>query len=244
MKHILGHVRRAVDDYQMIEEGDKVAVALSGGKDSITLLHALKTLQRFYRHFDLIAISVNPGFENFDESLLQKICRDINVPLFIEHYDIKTIVFEDRKEKNPCSLCANLRRGILNTTAKREGCNKLALGHNQDDVLQTFLMNFFYAGSLNTFSPINLMNRSGITAIRPLIYTTEKETQKFIRRAGLTILPKVCPMDGKSIREDMKQLIDQLGNKLPYIRSNMLGAIERANINGWNVTKLQKKEEI
>lgn len=161
MKHILGHVRRAVEDYNMIEEGDKIAVALSGGKDSITLLHSLKTLQYFYpKHFDLIAISVNPGFDFFDESFLEHICNDCGVPLFIEKYDIKSIVFNDRKEKNPCSLCANLRRGILNTTAKREGCNKLALGHNLDDVLETFLMNFFYAGCLNTFSPVNYMNRS------------------------------------------------------------------------------------
>lgn len=237
MKHILGHVRRAVEDYNMIEDGDKVAVALSGGKDSITLLFALKTLQRFFKHFDLIAISVNPGFDGFDEDFLKKICKEADIPLFIERYDIKSIVFQDRKEKNPCSLCANLRRGILNTTAKREGCNKLALGHNQDDVLQTFLMNFFYAGSLNTFSPINYMNRSGITAIRPLIYVTERDTQKFIKRAKLSTLQKVCPMDGHSTREEMKNLIDSLGLKLPYIRSNMIGAIERNEINGWKVNK-------
>lgn len=233
MKHILGRIRRAVDDYNMIDDGDKVAVALSGGKDSVTMLFALKTLQRFYKNFDLIAISVNPGFENFDEELLKNICKRADVPLYIERYDIKSIVFEDRNEKNPCSLCANLRRGIINTTANREGCNKIALGHNQDDVLQTFLMNFFYAGSLNTFSPVNLMSRSGITAIRPLIYTTERDNQKFVKRANLETLPKVCPMDGVSTREDMKNLIDSLGVKLPYIRSNMIGAIERAKINGW-----------
>lgn len=237
MKHILGHVRRAVEDYNMIDDGDKIAVALSGGKDSITLLFALKTLQRFFKHFDLIAISVNPGFDGFDEDFLKSICDKADVPLFIEQYDIKTIVFNDRKEKNPCSLCANLRRGILNTTAKREGCNKLALGHNQDDVLQTFLMNFFYAGSLNTFSPVNFMSRSGLTAIRPLIYVTERDTQKFIKRANLSTLNKVCPMDGVSTREEMKKLIDSLSLKLPYIRSNMLGAIERNEINGWKETK-------
>lgn len=237
MKHILGHILRAVDDYQMIENGDKIAVALSGGKDSITMLYALKTLQRFYKSFDLIAISINPGFDNFDEDLLKKICEDVGVPLFIERYDIRTIVFQDRKEKNPCSLCANLRRGILNTTAKREGCNKLALGHNQDDVLQTFLMNFFYAGSLNTFAPLNFMSRSEITVIRPLIYTTEKDNKKFIKRAELSTISKVCPMDGNSTREEMKNLIDSLSLKLPYIRSNMLGAIERGEINGWKVHK-------
>jgi len=236
MKHILGHVRRAIEDYNMIEEGDKIAVALSGGKDSITLLKALKNLQIFYpKHFDLITISVNPGFDFFDENFLINLCKTIDVPLFIEKYDIKTIVFNDRCEKNPCSLCANLRRGILNTSAKREGCNKLALGHNQDDVLETFLMNFFYAGNLSTFGPINYMNRSEITAIRPLIYVTEKETKNYIKRSGLSVMPKVCPMDGNSTREDMKKLIYSLSLKLPYIRSNMLGAIERNNINGWKV---------
>ena len=237
MKHILGHVRRAVDDYNMIEDGDKIAVALSGGKDSITLLFALKNLQRFYKKFDLIAISVNPGFDFFDEELLKDICKKVDVPLFIENYDIKTIIFNDRKEKNPCSLCANLRRGILNTACNREGCTKLALGHNQDDVLQTFLMNFFYAGSLNTFAPVSYMDRSKITVIRPLIYTTEKDNTKYIKRASLKTMNKLCPMDGNSTREDMKNLIDKLSLKLPYIRSNMLGAIERNNINGWKVTK-------
>lgn len=245
MKHILGRVRRAVEDYNMIEEGDKIAVALSGGKDSITLLKALKTLQIFYpKYFELIAISVNPGFEYFDEAFLQNICNSVGVPLFIERYDIKDIIFNDRKEKNPCSLCANLRRGILNSAATRENCNKLALGHNQDDVLETFLMNFFYAGNLSTFGPVNHMSRSNITAIRPLIYVTEKDTKNFIKRSGLSAMPKVCPMDGNSTREDMKNLIYSLSNKLPYIRSNMLGAIERNYINGWKVPNTQKNKEL
>lgn len=234
MKHILGHIRRAIDDYNMIEEGDKIAVALSGGKDSIAMLKGLKNLQIFYpKHFDLIAISVNPGFDFFDEGFLQKTCDEIGVELFIERYDIQSIVFEDRKEKNPCSLCANLRRGILNTAANREHCNKLALGHNLDDVLETFLMNFFYAGSLNTFAPINYMSKSGITAIRPIIYIPEKDIKKYIKRSGTAVMPKVCPNDGHSTREDMKDLINDLNLKLPYIRSNMLGAIKRNKINGW-----------
>ena len=237
MKHIVGHVRRAIEDYNMINDGDKVAVALSGGKDSITLLFALKVLQKFYKKFDLIAISVNPGFEFFNEDFLKDICKKADVPLFIEKYDIKTIIFNDRKEKNPCSLCANLRRGILNTACNREGCNKLALGHNQDDVLQTFLMNLFYAGSINTFAPISYMDRSKVTVIRPLIYTTERDNKKYIKRAGLETMNKVCPMDGNSTREEMKKLIDDLSVKLPYIRSNMLGAIERNEVNGWKDTK-------
>lgn len=238
LKHILGHIRRAVEDYNMIEQGDKIAVALSGGKDSVTLLNGLKTLQIFYpKHFELIAISINPGFDSFNEELLKRICGKAEVPLFIEKYDIKTIVFDERKEENPCSLCANLRRGILNSTAKREQCNKLALGHNLDDVLETFMMNLFYGGSLNTFAPINYMSRSELTVIRPLIYIQEKETKKYIKSNNIEIMPKVCPMDGKSTREDMKKLLDELSVKLPYIRSNIIGAIQRNKINGWKVTR-------
>ena len=210
MKHILGRVRRAVEDYNMIEEGDKIAVALSGGKDSITLLKALKTLQIFYpNRFELIAISVNPGFEYFDEAFLQNICDSVSVPLFIERYDIKDIVFNDRKEKNPCSLCANLRRGILNSAAIRENCNKLALGHNQDDVLETFLLNLFYTGSIGTFSPLSYMDRTKITLIRPMVYIPEKEVRKFVRRQGIEVMPKVCPMDGVSKRESIKENEDR-----------------------------------
>jgi len=182
-------MRKAIEDYNMIEDGDKIAVALSGGKDSISLLKGLKNLQIFYpKKFDLIAISVNPGFESFDTELLQKTCDEIGVPFFEEKYDISKIVFEDRKEKNPCSLCANLRRGILNSAAKREHCNKIALGHNLDDVIETFLMNLFFAGNISTFSPTSYMSRSGLTVIRPLVYASEKDTKRYIKRSGSKIM--------------------------------------------------------
>ena len=168
MQKILSHMRKAIEEYSMIEENDKIAICLSGGKDSITMLHAFKNLQIFYpKHFDIIAVSINPGFEFFDTNLSQKICDDIDVPLFIENSHAQEIVFDIRKEKNPCSLCANLRRGIINSVAIREGCNKIALGHNQDDVLQTFLLNLFYTGSIGTFAPKSYMDRSKITLIRP-----------------------------------------------------------------------------
>ena len=145
MQRILSHMRKAIEEYKMIEENDKIGVCLSGGKDSITMLHAFKALQRFYpKKFEFIAISINPGFDFFDINLLQKICDDLEVPLFIENSNAKEIVFDIRKEKNPCSLCANLRRGVINSIAIREGCNKIAIGHNQDDVLETFLLNLFY----------------------------------------------------------------------------------------------------
>ena len=227
-------MRKAIEEYKMIEEGDKIAVCLSGGKDSITMLYAFKALQRFYpKKFEIIAVSIDPGFEFFDTQLLENICSNVNIPLFIGKSNAKEIVFDIRKEKNPCSLCANLRRGILNSTAIENGCNKLALGHNEDDVLETFFLNMLYAGNLNTFSPVSYMDRSKITLIRPLIYAPEKEIKKFIRRNNIKVMPKSCPMDGASKREYMKDLLYKFTIEIPNVRANLIGAIKRAGINGW-----------
>ena len=228
MQKILSHMRKAIEEYKMIEEGDKIAICLSGGKDSITMLHAFKALQRFYpKHFDIIAISIDPGFEFFDTEFLRKICSDLEIPLFIEKSNAKEIVFDIRKEKNPCSLCANLRRGAINSVAIEQGCNKIALGHNQDDVIETFLLNLLYTGSIGTFAPMSYMDRTKITLIRPLIYTPEKETKRFIKKNNLSVMPVVCPMDGKSKREDMKNLIFTLSKTIPMVRANLFGAIKR-----------------
>lgn len=235
MQRILSYMRKAIEEYNMIEENDKIAVCLSGGKDSITLLHAFKALQRFYpKKFELIAISINPCFEFFDTTLLQNLCDNLEIPLFIEKTHAKEIVFDIRKEKNPCSLCANLRRGAINSVAVREGCNKIALGHNQDDVLETFLLNLFYTGSIGTFSPVSHMDRTGITLIRPLVYTPEKETKRFVKKNNLTVMPKVCPMDGTSKREDMRLMIFSLQKNIPMIRANLFGAIQR-NLPDWKI---------
>lgn len=238
MQKILSKMRKAIDDYQMIQEGDKIAVALSGGKDSVTLLYALKNLQIFYpKKFEIMAITVNPGFDNFDTELLNKIADDVGVELVIASSDIKTIVFDIRNEKNPCSLCANLRRGILNSVAKEHGCNKIALGHNEDDVLETFLLNMIYAGNMSTFAPISYMDRSNMTLIRPLIYTPEKYMKNFIKRNNIEIMPKVCPMDGQSKREYALELLKEIEIQYKHSRSNIIGAIKRANINGWKEFK-------
>lgn len=235
MQRILSHMRKAIEEYHMIEEGDKIAICLSGGKDSITMLHAFKALQRFYpKKFEIIAISIDPGFEFFDIQFLQKICDDLEIPLFVEKSNAKEIVFDIRKEKNPCSLCANLRRGVINSIAIHEGCNKIALGHNQDDVLETFLLNLLYTGNIGTFAPVSFMDRTKITLIRPLIYTPEKETKRFVKKSGLSVMPKVCPMDGTSKREDMKQLIFNLSKNIPMIRANLFGAIQR-NLPEWKI---------
>lgn len=233
MQRILSHFRKAIEEYKMIEEGDKIAVCLSGGKDSITMLQSFKALQRFYpKKFELIAISIDPGFDFFNTDFLNTICKPLEIPLFIEKSNAKEIVFDIRKEKNPCSLCANLRRGVINSIAIREGCNKIALGHNQDDVLETFLLNLLYTGSINTFSPVSYMDRSQITLIRPLIYTPEKEIKRYVKKNNISVMPKVCPMDGVSKREDMKQLIFSLSKNIPMVRANLFGAIQR-NLEDW-----------
>jgi len=212
----------------------KSQFGLSGGKDSITLLMGLKTLQRFYsKKFEIIAISINPGFDFFNTDFLQNLCKEIDVPYIEEESHIKEIVFDIRQEKNPCSLCANLRRGILNSTAIREGCNKIALGHNEDDVLETFFLNLLYGGSINTFAPTSYMDRSGVTLIRPLIYAPEKSIKTFVKKNNVQTMNKCCPMDGVSKREDMKDLIKKLQTQIPTVKTNIYGAIKRSNIKGW-----------
>jgi len=234
MQRILSYIRKAVDDYNMISDGDKIAVGLSGGKDSITLLMGLKALQRFYnKKFEIVAISVNPGFDFFDSKFLKNICSNLEIPYFEEQSHIKEIVFDIRNEKNPCSLCANLRRGILNSVAIRENCNKIALGHNEDDVLETFFLNLLYGGSIGTFAPVSYMDRSNITLIRPLIYAPEKSIKTFIKKNNIEVMNKCCPMDGVSKREDMKNLIHSLQKDIPMVKTNIYGAIKRSNIKGW-----------
>ena len=238
MQKILGYMRKAIDNYNMIEDGDKIAVALSGGKDSITMLMGFKNLQRFYpKKFDIIAVTINPGFEVFNVDFLEKLCKDLDVPFIVENGHMQEIVFDIRNEKNPCSLCANIRRGMLNSIAIREGCNKIAVGHNEDDVLETFLMNLFYAGSINTFAPISYMDRSKITLIRPLIYAPEKYIRSFVKRNNIQVMPKACPMDGYSKREDMKNFLLTIQKDIPHIRANLYGAIKRGNINGFKEFK-------
>ncbi|MDO5555801.1 MAG: ATP-binding protein [Clostridia bacterium] len=235
MQKILSYIRKAVDNFNMIQDGDKIAVALSGGKDSITMLMGLKNLQRFYpKKFNIIAISINPGFEFFNSEFLKSTCKKIGVEYIEEKSNIKEIVFDIRNEKNPCSLCANLRRGILNSVAIRENCNKIALGHNEDDVLETFFLNLLYGGNINTFAPISYMDRSKITLIRPLIYAPEKSIKTFVKKNNIEIMPKCCPMDGSSKRENMKKLIWEFQKEIPNVKANIYGAIQRSNIKGWN----------
>ena len=237
MKKLLSLVRAAVDRYDMIDDGDKIAVGVSGGKDSLALLYALARLRSFYpKHFEVIAITLDYRFGGMDGdySEIQKLCDSLDVKYIVKKTDLWDVIFNIRKEKNPCSLCANLRRGIINSVAKREGCNKIALGHNLDDVIETFIMNLKYAGNISTFSPKSYMDRSGITMIRPLILLTEKDTNHFVKKYNKQVMPKVCPMDENTKREDIKAEIFAWQKEIPTIKANLFGAISR-NIDGWKM---------
>lgn len=242
MKQILSSIRKAVDDYGMINEGDKIAVALSGGKDSVTLLLALKNLQIFYpKHFELMALTIDPGSETFDTTEMEKLCEKIGVEYVIEKTHIKEVVFDIRKEKNPCSLCANLRRGALNSVAEEHGCNKVALGHHKDDVIETLLLSLFYEGNINTFAPTTYLSRKNITTIRPMIYLEEKEIKSFAKRNDIPIMKKTCAADGYTKREFIKELIKELSKKIPRLKACIFGAVQRSNIKGWE--KVESEEE-
>lgn len=234
MQKILGPMRKAITDFNMIEEGDKIAIGLSGGKDSITLLYAMHRLKQFYPiNFEIVAITINPGFDNFNITNLKDICEELNIELIVQNSYIKDIVFDLRNEKSPCSLCANLRRGILNSTAIEHNCNKIALGHHEDDVIETFLLNLFYVGNISTFAPVTYLSRSDIYTIRPMIYVPEKDIKSFAKKSNLPVSKKCCPIDGHTKREYIKNLIYSLSKDIPPLRKSIIGAIRRSNIKGW-----------
>lgn len=245
MRKILGCVRRAINDFEMIADGDKIAVGLSGGKDSISLLTALKLYQRFSpERFELIAVMIDGGFKggNPDEvEALKEYCRMLDVPLIIEKTDIATIVFDIRKESNPCSLCAKMRRGALNTKCAEIGANKLALAHNSEDVLETFLLSFIYEGRLSTFQPVSYMNRTGITLIRPLIYAAEGDIKGAARRLNFPIVNNPCPKNHYSQREYMKNLVRTVKKDIPFARDRMFEAV--VNADRYNLFPLKHGKE-
>lgn len=231
MKHILGYIRKAVNDFGMIEDGDKVAVGLSGGKDSILLLLSLARLRTFYpKKFELIAITLDMGLSGFDTTYLEKLCKDNDVEYIVEETQIAEIVFDVRQEKNPCSLCANLRRGILYDTAKKLGCNKVALGHHVDDVMETFLMSLLYEGRVNTFLPVTYLSRKDITMIRPMVYVPESEILHLMKKYELQTVKTKCPIDGETKRQYMKDLIRKLEKENTGVRESLFGAICRSEV--------------
>lgn len=239
IKRILSFVRRAVDDYSMIEDGDRIGVGVSAGKDSLTLLYALAELRRFYpKKFEIIAITVDMGFEGMDFSPIEELCRELDVPYVVAPTQIAKIIFDVRREKNPCSLCAKMRRGALHDECKRQGCNKLALGHHFDDVVETFMLNLFFEGRLGSFSPVTYLSRKDLTMIRPLIYAQEKDVRYFVNRHPLPVITSPCPADKATERESMKQLLSELERNNKGLRHRIFGAIQKAGLDGYKEAKL------
>lgn len=244
LQEIIGKIRKASEDFNMIEDGDKIAVGLSGGKDSITLLYALYYLQKFYKKkFELMAITIHPGSTTFDPSKLTDICNELKIPYIIYNSNISNVVFDIRKEKNPCSLCANMRRGILNSIAVENGCTKVALGHHMDDAMETFLMSLLLNGKVHTFAPVTYLSRISVKTIRPMIYVEEKTIRALAKEKKFPVMGKCCPADGFTKRDYMTDLIKDLRKDIPRVREHIFGAIKRSNIKGWENLSENNKDE-
>ena len=224
-KPLLAKIRRASREYGLIQPYDKIAVGLSGGKDSTVMLYALSVLQKTLPiPFELQGISLDVGWNN-DYQIIGQYCQQLGVPFHLEQTNIGRIVYEERKETNPCSLCANMRRGAINHTAKALGCNKVALGHHLDDALETFLMSLVFEGRMHTFSPRTYLSRADITVIRPMIYVYEKDIITAARQLELPVVPNNCPADGITKRHSMKEELSRLEAMNSTVRERMLHAI-------------------
>lgn len=234
LQQVLSFVRKAVDDYNMIEENDKIAIGISGGKDSLTLLYALHGLKRFYpKHFEIHAVTVDLGFKNLNLEEIKALCESLGVEYTIVSTDIAHIIFEDRKESNPCSLCAKMRKGALNDAIKAAGCNKVAYAHHKDDVVETMLMSLIFEGRFHTFSPVTYLDRTGLTVIRPLMYMNEADVIGFINKYEVPVVKSPCPADGYTKREYVKNLLKQLNQENPGVKERMFTAIQSGNLKGW-----------
>lgn len=236
MKKLLSLTRAAVDKYNMIEAGDKIAVGVSGGKDSLALLYALAKLRDFYpKPFSLVAITLDYQFNGVAEDYteIEALCKELQVEYIVRRTNLWEVIFETRKEKNPCSLCAKMRRGLLHDTAVANGCNKVALGHHMDDAAETFLMNLLNGGKIGCFSPVSYLSNKKLYLIRPLIFAYEKDVAAAARRANLPVVKSRCPMDKESNRQNMKELLKSLEKDYPAVRKKIVGALERSHIDNW-----------
>lgn len=234
LQQLLSYTRKAVDEYQMIQPGDKIAVGISGGKDSLTLLYALHGLRRFYpNHFDLQAITVSLGYENFDLSAIRALCRQLDVPYTVVDSEIARIIFDERKEENPCSLCAKMRKGAFNQEAKRLGCNKVAYAHHKDDIVETMLLSLIFEGRFHSFSPRTYLDRMDLTVIRPMMYVNEADVIGFQHKYQLPVVKNPCPADGHTKREEAKDLLRQLNLQYPGVKNRMFTAIQEGKVAGW-----------
>lgn len=234
LQQLLSYTRKAVDDYQMIADGDCIAAGISGGKDSLTMLYALHGLMRFYpKKFSVHAITVDLGLDNFNLDRIQALCTQLAIPYSIVKTDIGPILFDIRKEASPCSLCAKLRKGAFNQEAERLGCNKIAYAHHKDDIIETMLLSLIYEGRFHSFSPVTYLDRMKLTVIRPLMYVDEMDVIGFAHKYELPVCKNPCPVDGQTRRSYVKSLVKQLNQENPGSRERMFSAIINGHIPGW-----------
>lgn len=236
MQEILSRMRAAITKYNMINDGDVVAVGVSGGKDSLILLSAMNRLSKFYpKKFIIKAITADPCFDGVqtDYSKIKNLCDTLGIEYIIKRTELGNIIFNERKEKNPCSLCARMRRGILHDLAKANGCNKIAFGHHYDDAIETFFMNLFNGGSIACFSPVTYLSNKDITLIRPMVLVPERMIVNTANKLELPVTKSCCPADGVTERQNTKELIVELSAKYPDLKAKVIGAMQRAGISGW-----------
>lgn len=234
MKKTLGCIRKADTDFQLIGDGDRIAVGVSGGKDSLLLLHALSLYRKFsHKSFTVTAVTVTLGLEPFDISGIRTLCEDLEIPYIVKETQIGEIIFEYRQEKNPCALCAKMRRAVLAKACQESGCNKLALGHHREDVLETLLMSLFYEGRFHTFHPKTLMSRTGITVIRPLVYLPESHVKHMLKTMSLPVVSSPCPANGETKRQEMKELMKKLRAIYPDATDRLLHALQQGHYDLW-----------
>lgn len=238
MQKILGHMRKAIQQYDMIQDGDRIAVGVSGGKDSLVLLEGLARLRSFIGiEYDVVALTIDPNFNGQagDYTAVAEMCRRLNVEYHIVSTHIGEIVFDVRKEPNPCSLCARMRRGALHNSAAYFGCNKVALGHNYDDTVETFLMNLFTEGRIGCYSPVTILDDKKLTVIRPLVLAEEKEIRRAVRKNGIEVVKSACPADGHTNRQKTKEFIASLEKSDHGLKDRLFGALVRSGIDGWGI---------
>lgn len=234
LQRLLSLIRQAVDQYEMIEEGDHIAIGISGGKDSLTLLWGLAHLQKFYpKHFSLSAITVDMGIDTMNLEPIKALCQEIQVPYEIVPTEIGKILFDIRKETNPCSLCSKLRKGALNNKALEMGCNKIAYAHHKDDLIETAMMSLLYEGRFYAFSPVTHLDRTDLTVIRPLMFVSEADVKGFRNKYQLPVCKNPCPMDGHTRREYVKNLIHTLNMENPGVKDRLFRAVIEGHIDGW-----------
>ena len=236
VQNMLSLTRSCIDDYGMIKPGDRIAVGVSGGKDSIALLVLLAELRRFYpAPYELQAITLDLGYEDMDFSPRRELCEKINVPYTVKETNIRHVVFDIKKDPNPCSLCSKMRRGALHTKAQELGCNKVALGHHFDDAIETFMLSLIYEGRISSFRPVTYLSRADLTVVRPMLYIHEKTVANFVRRQELPVVHNRCAADKNTKREDVKKLLYELEGRYPDLKKHIFGGLQRSPMPGWNM---------